>query len=79
MRRLLENGANTSFVNRIVDARLPAEAVVTDPVAQVDGYTEIPHPRIVEPPRIHGAERTNSAGVNFADGVELHAIKSGGG
>ncbi len=29
VRRLLENGANTSFVNRIVDARLPAEAVVT--------------------------------------------------
>ncbi len=40
VRRLLENGANTSFVNRIVDARLPAEAVVTDPIAQVDAYTE---------------------------------------
>ncbi len=75
VRRLLENGANTSFVNRIVDARLPAEAVVTDPVAQVDSYTEIPHPRIVEPPRIYGADRVNSKGVNFADGAELRAIK----
>jgi RHH-type transcriptional regulator, proline utilization regulon repressor / proline dehydrogenase / delta 1-pyrroline-5-carboxylate dehydrogenase len=76
VRRLLENGANTSFVNRIVDARLPAEAIVTDPIAQVDGYTEVPHPRIVEPPRIYGMDRTNSKGVNFADGAELRAIKA---
>src|SRR6185312_1755176 len=57
VRRLLENGANTSFVNRIVDARLPAEAVVTDPIAQVDEFSEIPHPRIVEPPRLYGPDR----------------------
>ena len=73
VRRLLENGANTSFVNRIVDARLPAEAVVTDPIAQLEGYPEIPHPRIAEPPRIYGPDRTNSKGVNFADGAELRA------
>ena len=76
VRRLLENGANTSFVNRIVDERLPAQEVVTDPVAQVDGYKEIPHPRIVEPARLYGLERTNSRGVNMADGAELHALKS---
>ncbi|HVY80778.1 MAG TPA: bifunctional proline dehydrogenase/L-glutamate gamma-semialdehyde dehydrogenase PutA [Steroidobacteraceae bacterium] len=75
VRRLLENGANTSFVNRIVDARLPAEAVVMDPVAQVDGYQEIPHPRIVDPARLYGADRTNSRGVNMADGAELRALK----
>src|SRR4029077_21275314 len=34
VRRLLENGANTSFVNRIVDERLPIEEIVGDPVAQ---------------------------------------------
>jgi RHH-type proline utilization regulon transcriptional repressor/proline dehydrogenase/delta 1-pyrroline-5-carboxylate dehydrogenase len=76
VRRLLENGANTSFVNRIVDARLPPEAVVSDPIAQVDGYTEIPHPRIVEPARLYGADRTNSRGVNMADGAELRALKT---
>ncbi|HEV7716726.1 MAG TPA: bifunctional proline dehydrogenase/L-glutamate gamma-semialdehyde dehydrogenase PutA, partial [Steroidobacteraceae bacterium] len=75
VRRLLENGANTSFVNRIVDARLPADEVVTDPVAQVDGFAEISHPRIVEPLRIYGAERANSRGANFADGAELRALK----
>jgi len=75
VRRLLENGANTSFVNRIVDARLPPEAVVTDPVAQVDAYTEVAHPRIVAPLKLYGHDRANSRGVNFADGAELHAIK----
>jgi RHH-type proline utilization regulon transcriptional repressor/proline dehydrogenase/delta 1-pyrroline-5-carboxylate dehydrogenase len=75
VRRLLENGANTSFVNRIVDARLPADAVVTDPIAQVDGYSEIPHPRIVEPARLYGPDRLNSRGVNMADGTELRALK----
>jgi RHH-type proline utilization regulon transcriptional repressor/proline dehydrogenase/delta 1-pyrroline-5-carboxylate dehydrogenase len=75
VRRLLENGANTSFVNRIVDARLPPDAVVTDPIAQVDGFSEIPHPRIVEPPRLYGPDRQNSRGVNFADGADLRMLK----
>jgi RHH-type transcriptional regulator, proline utilization regulon repressor / proline dehydrogenase / delta 1-pyrroline-5-carboxylate dehydrogenase len=75
VRRLLENGANTSFVNRIVDARLPPETVVNDPVAQVDAFSEIPHPRIVEPPRLYGPDRQNSRGVNFADGADLEALK----
>jgi RHH-type proline utilization regulon transcriptional repressor/proline dehydrogenase/delta 1-pyrroline-5-carboxylate dehydrogenase len=76
VRRLLENGANTSFVNRIVDARLPAELVVQDPVAQVDKLTEIPHPRIVDPVHLYGHERLNSRGVNLADGAALLALKS---
>ena len=76
VRRLLENGANTSFVNRIVDARLPAEVVVQDPVAHVDKLTEVPHPKIVDPPHLYGHERINSRGVNLADGAELQALKS---
>ena len=71
VRRLLENGANTSFVNRIVDARLPAAEIVADPVAYVDSLATIPHPRIPLPARIFGAERPNSAGFNLADGHAL--------
>jgi RHH-type proline utilization regulon transcriptional repressor/proline dehydrogenase/delta 1-pyrroline-5-carboxylate dehydrogenase len=71
VRRLLENGANTSFVNRIVDARLPAAEIVADPVAYVDALVTIPHPRIPLPSRIFGAERPNSAGFNLADGHAL--------
>ena len=71
VRRLLENGANTSFVNRIVDSRLPPEEIVADPVAFVDALVSVPHPRIPLPARIFGAERPNSAGINLADGQAL--------
>ena len=52
MRRLLENGANTSFVNRIADTSLPLDELVADPVtaveklAQQEGQTGLPHPKI---------------------------------
>jgi RHH-type proline utilization regulon transcriptional repressor/proline dehydrogenase/delta 1-pyrroline-5-carboxylate dehydrogenase len=74
VRRLLENGANTSFVNRIVDERLPAEEIASDPVAYVEGLASIPHPRIPLPARIYGVERPNSAGLNLADGRELERL-----
>ena len=66
VRRLLENGANTSFVNRIVDESLPVEDVVGDPVADVEHAASGPHPRIPLPRGLFGAERANSAGVNLA-------------
>src|SRR5690606_14033126 len=46
VRRLLENGANSSFVNRITDESLPAEQLVADPVQTVSSYDSKPHPRI---------------------------------
>jgi RHH-type proline utilization regulon transcriptional repressor/proline dehydrogenase/delta 1-pyrroline-5-carboxylate dehydrogenase len=70
VRRLLENGANTSFVNRIVDDRVPASDVVSDPVIEVERYSSIPHPRIPLPLRMFGNERPNSMGINLADGAE---------
>jgi RHH-type proline utilization regulon transcriptional repressor/proline dehydrogenase/delta 1-pyrroline-5-carboxylate dehydrogenase len=76
VRRLLENGANTSFVNRVVDERLPASSVVADPIAEVDRLAQAAHPRIVLPRRLFGAERENSLGVNFADAAELAQLKS---
>jgi RHH-type transcriptional regulator, proline utilization regulon repressor / proline dehydrogenase / delta 1-pyrroline-5-carboxylate dehydrogenase len=75
VRRLLENGANTSFVNRIVDARLPAADVVRDPVQEVDETHPAAHPKILEPEKLYAPERRNSRGVNFADGAELERLK----
>jgi len=74
VRRLLENGANTSFVNRIVDASLPAEEVVADPVAEVDSLERVAHPRIPLPVNLFAPERANSAGFNFADGQAVDAL-----
>ncbi len=45
VRRLLENGANTSFVNRIVDEKAPLDEIVADPVAKVRKLARKPHPR----------------------------------
>ena len=73
VRRLLENGANTSFVNRIVDARVPVEVIVADPVAEVEALDLRPHPRIPLPRNLFGA-RLNSAGVNLADPAALTAL-----
>jgi RHH-type proline utilization regulon transcriptional repressor/proline dehydrogenase/delta 1-pyrroline-5-carboxylate dehydrogenase len=74
VRRLLENGANTSFVNRIVDASLPAEEVVADPIAEVDALERVAHPRIPLPVNLFAPERANSAGFNFADGQAVEAL-----
>lgn len=66
VRRLLENGANTSFVNRIVDEKLPPEEVVSDPIAQVESLERLTHPRIPLPVDLYGDQRRNSDGLNFA-------------
>ena len=74
VRRLLENGANTSFVNRIVDPAVRIEELVVDPVAQARKAGGAPHPRIPLPPALY-AERKNSRGIDFADESELLALE----
>jgi RHH-type transcriptional regulator, proline utilization regulon repressor / proline dehydrogenase / delta 1-pyrroline-5-carboxylate dehydrogenase len=72
VRRLLENGANTSFVNRIVDEDASIDDIVQDPVAMTDALGErLPHPRIPRPRDLYGERRRNSAGVNLADPHEV--------
>ncbi len=73
VRRLLENGANTSFVNRVADATLPLETLVADPVAAVDAEPmpgEV-NPRIPLPPALYGPARRNSAGLDLASEAVL--------
>lgn len=67
VRRLLENGANTSFVNRIVDPEVPVEAMLIDPVHRMQEMQSIPHPKIPLPVNIYGKGRKNSMGIDFAD------------
>jgi RHH-type proline utilization regulon transcriptional repressor/proline dehydrogenase/delta 1-pyrroline-5-carboxylate dehydrogenase len=74
VRRLLENGANTSFVNRIVDEKLPIEEIVGDPVARVRRLPGKPHPRIPLPKDLYGAERQNSAGIDLTDTDRLQPL-----
>src|SRR5262249_57917144 len=70
VRRLLENGANTSFVNRIVDEQTAIADIIRDPVIEVDNLKQKSHPRIAPPRLLYGAARLNSRGVNLADPAE---------
>jgi len=67
VRRLLENGANTSFVNSIEDENIPVEVLVADPVLRVASLADKPHPNIVLPKDLYAIGRENSSGVNFCD------------
>jgi RHH-type transcriptional regulator, proline utilization regulon repressor / proline dehydrogenase / delta 1-pyrroline-5-carboxylate dehydrogenase len=71
VRRLLENGANTSFVNRIIDEKVPVEMIVSDPIAEVEALSVKPHPRIPLPKDIYGEGRINSRGMNLYDAPAL--------
>jgi RHH-type proline utilization regulon transcriptional repressor/proline dehydrogenase/delta 1-pyrroline-5-carboxylate dehydrogenase len=66
VRRLLENGANTSFVNRIADPAIPVESVVTDPVALAASHEHAANAKIPLPRALYG-DRVNSEGFVFAD------------
>ncbi len=67
VRRLLENGANTSFVNRIVDEDIDIREIIADPVALARKTGCKPHPRIPPPLDLYQPERRNSRGYNLPD------------
>jgi RHH-type proline utilization regulon transcriptional repressor/proline dehydrogenase/delta 1-pyrroline-5-carboxylate dehydrogenase len=66
VRRLLENGANTSFVNRLADADSSPEALVADPVERVAALAVKPHPAIRLPADLYQPERRNSGGIDLS-------------
>jgi RHH-type transcriptional regulator, proline utilization regulon repressor / proline dehydrogenase / delta 1-pyrroline-5-carboxylate dehydrogenase len=74
VRRLLENGANTSFVNRIVDANVNIAELVADPVARATETGGTPHPRIPLPAALY-PDRRNSAGIDFSDEAALRDLE----
>ena len=74
VRRLLENGANTSFVNRMGDADLAPQALVGDPIAELAALEPRRNPAIPLPRDILGA-RLNSAGVDLADPLVLAPLE----
>ncbi|PYC27328.1 trifunctional transcriptional regulator/proline dehydrogenase/L-glutamate gamma-semialdehyde dehydrogenase [Aquipseudomonas alcaligenes] len=82
VRRLLENGANTSFVNRIADHSISLKELVLDPVEQVEqmaaqeGAVGLPHPRIPLPRDLYGAARANSSGIDLANEHRLGSLSS---
>ncbi|EPT1733693.1 trifunctional transcriptional regulator/proline dehydrogenase/L-glutamate gamma-semialdehyde dehydrogenase [Providencia stuartii] len=82
VRRLLENGANTSFVNRIADATIPLDELVSDPVKDVlelskaEGQIGLPHPKIALPRDLYGKNRVNSMGLDLSNEHRLASLSS---
>ena len=74
VRRLLENGANTSFVNRMGDADVPAEELVGDPVAELAALSPYRSPAIPLPSEIFET-RQNSAGIDLSDPLTLAPLQ----
>ncbi|MBV2209861.1 MAG: bifunctional proline dehydrogenase/L-glutamate gamma-semialdehyde dehydrogenase PutA [Thermomonas sp.] len=77
VRRLLENGANSSFVNRITDETIPVEELIRNPVDFVSSLSHIQHPRIPLPVDLYRSQnqpRDNSMGINLANDNDLRKL-----
>jgi RHH-type transcriptional regulator, proline utilization regulon repressor / proline dehydrogenase / delta 1-pyrroline-5-carboxylate dehydrogenase len=76
VRRLLENGANSSFVHQLADEDVSEEELLADPVEKVRAIGGIRHPAIRLPAELFMPERVNSQGIDLDDAEELAAIAS---
>jgi RHH-type proline utilization regulon transcriptional repressor/proline dehydrogenase/delta 1-pyrroline-5-carboxylate dehydrogenase len=74
VRRLLENGANSSFVNQIVDESIAIEGLLADPFEQARAAGCLPHPRIPLPVNLYPDGRKNSMGLDLANENVLAAL-----
>ena len=75
VRRLLENGANSSFVHQLLDHDIPAAAVVADPITQVSDTAEVRNPRIPLPPDLFAPDRANAKGWNLNDANDAELLE----
>ena len=74
VRRLLENGANSSFVNQIVDENISIDSLIADPITLSRELGGKPHTGISLPRHLFGSERHNSAGIDLSNELELKRI-----
>ena len=74
VRRLLENGANSSFVNQIVDTSITPESIARDPVSAIAGLDHLANPNIPLPKDLYGDARRNSMGWDITDLTTLREL-----
>ncbi|TCK19180.1 L-proline dehydrogenase /delta-1-pyrroline-5-carboxylate dehydrogenase [Thiogranum longum] len=66
VRRLLENGANSSFVNALTDPECSIDSLIQDPCERIQKVDASPHPQIPLPVDLYGPERRNSRGLDLS-------------
>lgn len=76
VRRLLENGANSSFVNQIVDEKISIDSLIEDPISIAGKLAGQMHSGIHLPANLFGKERKNSAGMDFSNELQLQKISA---
>ena len=77
VRRLLENGANSSFVNQIVDENVTPEEIARDPITVVEGLGgAVANPRLAAPADLFMPERRNSKGWDLTDPLAMAAVEA---
>jgi RHH-type proline utilization regulon transcriptional repressor/proline dehydrogenase/delta 1-pyrroline-5-carboxylate dehydrogenase len=74
VRRLLENGANSSFVSVAADPTVPVESILKRPQAWIVSPQQARHPKIPLPRDLYRPARVNSAGIEFGDRAALTAL-----
>ena len=74
VRRLLENGANTSFVNRFMDEQVAVAEIVRDPISEIERLESYAHPRLPIPGALY-ADRRNSRGIDLGNPPEIEALR----
>src|SRR5450432_1466536 len=74
VRRLLENGANTSFVNRFMDEEVPVAEIVRDPVTELERLESFAHSKLPVPAALY-ADRRNSRGVDLGNPDEVQVLR----
>src|SRR3954464_457436 len=74
VRRLLENGANSSFVHQLADENLSDADLIADPVAKIAAVGGSRHPAIPLPRDLFAPERPNSEGIDLNDREELARV-----
>ncbi len=77
IRRLLENGANSSFVHLLMDESKSPEEILADPVAATRAHAQLYNPAIPLPLQLYGQARQNSAGMDFGNQAQLTALLHG--
>jgi RHH-type proline utilization regulon transcriptional repressor/proline dehydrogenase/delta 1-pyrroline-5-carboxylate dehydrogenase len=75
VRRLLENGANSSFVNQIVDEDVPAAVIAADPFQVVAEPGGLANPAVIHPAAIYGPGRVNARGWDVRDRHDLDTVE----
>jgi len=74
VRRLLENGANTSFVNRFMDEEVPVAEIVRDPITELERAESFAHARLPIPAALY-ADRRNSLGIDLGEPLEVQSLR----